>query len=399
MEPASSEDDPMIKDLHAAKWTGDRLNDTTTTPPPGQREPFTSAREPLGGREAPRPNPSAPVDFPLGDPTTPLPYVFSSPAMKDVVRMAHIVAGCDAPVLLTGESGTGKEVVAELIHSQSTHASGPFLKVNCAALPRELIESELFGAVRGAYTGSHENRPGLFTQAENGTLLLDEITEMPLEAQAKLLRVLQDRRFRPLASRQELQVHCRIIASTNRPPDEAIREHILRLDLYYRLSVVTIHIPPLRDRPEDIPPLVQRFISRFGTLTGRQIKGITPAAVERLLRLHWPGNVRQLENEVHRAVLFCHGDRIDLNDLSPPVMESELPQHSAKLAAAERRAISEALETCGGNKVAASRLLGVSRQTIYNKLHEYALESASHAPSDPTGFPPSIGHPRPIQPV
>lgn len=305
--------------------------------------------------------------------------------MQTLLRIAQRVAQCDATVLLTGESGTGKEVIAELIHRQSLNASGPFVKINCAALPRELIENELFGAVRGAYTGSHENHWGLFAQAGDGTIMLDEITEMPLEAQAKLLRVLQDRRYRPLGSQQELQVRCRILASTNRPPGEAIQQQRLRLDLYHRLSVVTIHIPPLRERLEDIPPLVQRFISRFSALTGRKIRGITPAALERLVRQQWPGNVRKLENAMYRGVLFCDGECIDVNDLALTSVEAADPPNASKLAALECRAIADALRACGGKKVAAARMLGVSRQTLYNKLQGCASQPPPRIPPDVLG--------------
>jgi DNA-binding NtrC family response regulator len=301
-------------------------------------------------------------------------YVFQSPAMRAVYRMVQRLASSEAAILLTGESGTGKEVVAEIIHSLGTNSTGPLIKVNCAALPHELVESELFGAIRGAYTGSHENRMGLFTQAEGGTLLLDEITEMPIQVQAKLLRVLQDHRFRPLGCRHEVKVDCRVVASTNRQPQEAIQAHKLRLDLYYRLSVVTIHLPPLRERREDIPPLVDQAISRYSRLTGRRIAGITPAALDRLTRFEWPGNVRQLENELHRAVLFCEKDCIDVEDLTVAQSGPASAARPAMLAASERDAIVQAMRCSAGNKVEAARLLGVSRQTLYNKIREYDLE-------------------------
>ncbi|MBE7503772.1 MAG: sigma-54-dependent Fis family transcriptional regulator [Verrucomicrobiales bacterium] len=302
-------------------------------------------------------------------------YVFHSPAMQAVERVLRRVAGSEASVFLTGESGTGKEVVAELIHRLSTHATGPLVKVNCAALPRDLVESELFGAVRGAYTGSVENRLGLFTQADGGTLLLDELTEMPVTAQGKLLRVLQDRRFRPLGAHRELQVNCRVIAATNLRPELAIQAQKLRLDLYYRLSIVTIHLPPLRERREDIPLLVQRFIARFSELMGRPVRGLTATALAHLLEHDWPGNVRQLENVLHRAVLLCEGDQVDVADLALPPSPSSSPATSpTDLAGVERDAIIEALRRCEGNKVAAARLLGIARQTLYNKLRDFELD-------------------------
>jgi DNA-binding NtrC family response regulator len=305
----------------------------------------------------------------------PAEYVFHSPAMQAVERVLRRVAGSEASVFLTGESGTGKEVVAELIHWLSAHASGPLVKVNCAALPRDLVESELFGAVRGAYTGSVENRLGLFTQADGGTLLLDELTEMPVTAQGKLLRVLQDRRFRPLGAHRELQVNCRVIAATNLRPELAIQAQKLRLDLYYRLSIVTIHLPPLRERREDIPLLVQRFIARFSELMGRPVTGVTAAALTSLIEHDWPGNVRQLENVLHRAVLLCEGDQVDVPDLALAPPAAGLPATPpSDLAGVERDAIIEALRRCEGNKVAAARLLGIARQTLYNKLRDLQLD-------------------------
>ncbi len=303
--------------------------------------------------------------------------VFKSPAMKAVLRLVERIAPSDASLLITGESGTGKEVIADLVHSLSHRAQGPLVKINCAALPRELIESELFGAVKGAYTGAHADRDGLFRQAQNGTILLDEISEMPLDTQSKLLRVLQDKEFRPVGGKTSLKADCRVIASTNRRPEDAFRDNKLREDLFYRISAITIHLPPLRERREDILPLANAFLKRFSAQAGIAINGFTPAAADALQQCEWPGNVRQLENEVQRAVLVCDGDTVDVPALSIPrhPVASTAPGQSnlAGLEAMERDAILNALEQTGGNKAAAARQLGVTRQTLYNKMRYYNL--------------------------
>ena len=234
--------------------------------------------------------------------------IFRSAAMQEVVRTVERLAPSDVTVLITGESGTGKEVIADLIHALSPRSKNKIIKINCAALPRELIESELFGSVKGAFTGAHSDREGLFRQAEGGTLLLDEISEMPVDTQSKLLRVLQDQEVRPVGGKTSYKTNCRLIASTNRKPEEAIRDGKLREDLFYRISTISVHLPPLRDRREDIPPLATAFLKRFAAQANRVIHGFTAAAVDRLTAFDWPGNVRQLQNEVQRAVLLCEGD-------------------------------------------------------------------------------------------
>lgn len=303
--------------------------------------------------------------------------IFKSAAMKTVLRLVERVAPSDASMLITGESGTGKEVIADLIHDLSRRADGPLVKINCAALPRELIESELFGAVRGAYTGAHADREGLFRQAEGGTILLDEISEMPLDTQSKLLRVLQDKEFRPVGGKTSSKADCRVIASTNRRPEDAIKDNKLREDLFYRISAIAIHLPPLRERREDILPLAHLFLKRFAAQAARNINGFTQEASNALQRYDWPGNVRQLENEVQRAVLVCEGDVVDAQDLACTrlVATAGAPESSnlAGLEAMERNAIITALERTGGNKAAAARELGVTRQTLYNKMKHYGL--------------------------
>lgn len=301
--------------------------------------------------------------------------IFRSAAMRNLMRMVTRIAPSDAPVFITGESGAGKEVIANLVHQLSDRREGPYVKVNCAALPRELIESELFGAVRGAYTGAHTDREGLFHQAHGGTILLDEISEMPPDIQTKLLRVLQTREVRPVGALEHRTVDCRIIATTNRDIQRALAEQRLRQDLYYRISTITLHVPPLRERREDIIPLAKAFLERFASQAGSRVRGFTPAALACLEKYDWPGNVRQLENEVQRAVLVCTGDMVDLKDLSIPYEpQSGEEQPLSGLEAMERNAILGALRQTGGNKAAAARQLGITRQTLYNKLKHFGIE-------------------------
>src|SRR5882672_7020273 len=242
--------------------------------------------------------------------------VFQSAALQTVVRTIERVAPSDVTILSTSESGSGKEVIANLIHSMSPRAKTRIIKVNCAALPRELIESELFGSKKGAFTGANADRDGLFRQAEGGTLLLDEISEMPIDTQSKLLRVLQDHEVRPVGGKTTYKTNCRIIAATNRKPEEAIKDGKLREDLFFRISAISVYLPPLRERREDIMPLANAFLKRFAAQASRVIKGFTKAAEDRLEGFDWPGNVRQLQNEVQRAVLLSEGDEVDASDLS-----------------------------------------------------------------------------------
>src|SRR2546426_7677673 len=242
--------------------------------------------------------------------------VFQSTAMKGVVRTVERVAPSDVSILITGESGTGKEVISDLIHALSPRNQGPLIKINCAALPRELIESELFGSVKGAYTGAQADREGLFRQADGGTLLLDEISEMPIDTQSKLLRVLQEKEVRPVGGRTSYKTDCRIIASTNRSVDDAIKQGKLREDLYYRISALAIHLPPLRERRDDILPLARAFLKRFAAQADRLISDFSPEAAERLRKYDWPGNARQLQNEIQRTVLMCEGQEVQPADLS-----------------------------------------------------------------------------------
>ncbi len=302
--------------------------------------------------------------------------IFQSPSMKAVVRTVERVAPSDVSILITGESGTGKEVIADLIHNLSPRSKGPLIKINCAALPRELIESELFGSVKGAFTGATADREGLFRQAEGGTLLLDEISEMPVDTQSKLLRVLQEKEVRPVGGRTSYKTDCRIIAATNRPTDEAIKAGKLREDLFYRISAITVHLSPLRDRREDIVPLATAFLKRFDAQAGRNISGFSDAAREALRAFDWPGNVRQLQNEIQRAVLMCEGNTVEEKDLS--IMSAANSKENPDLTlmeAMERNTILQMLKETNGNKLETAKRLGIGRQTLYNKIKMYSIEA------------------------
>jgi DNA-binding NtrC family response regulator len=308
--------------------------------------------------------------------------IFRSQSMQLVVRTVERIAPSDATVLITGESGTGKEVIADLVHALSPRCKNRIIKINCAALPRELIESELFGSVKGAFTGANSDRDGLFRQAEGGTLFLDEISEMPIDTQSKLLRVLQDQEVRPVGSKTSYKTNCRIIAATNRKPEEAIKDGKLREDLFYRISAIAIHLPPLRERRDDIMPLANSFLKRFSAQANSNIAAFKADAIDRLTAFDWPGNVRQLQNEIQRAVLLCEGGEVAAADLSItnvrtsitlPVGE-ELDTNFTLLEGVERNVIIQTLKATEGNKVEAAKLLGVGRQTLYNKIKAYGIE-------------------------
>jgi DNA-binding NtrC family response regulator len=305
--------------------------------------------------------------------------VFQSPQMQQVVRTIERVAPSDVAILITGESGSGKEVISDLIHSLSSRSKNRIIKVNCAALPRELIESELFGSVKGAFTGAHADREGLFRQAEGGTLFLDEISEMPIDTQSKLLRVLQDQKVRPVGGKTDYQTNCRIVAATNRKPEEAIKDGKLREDLFYRISAISVYLPPLRERRDDIMPLAIAFLKKFAAQANRTLRGFTPQACERLTSFDWPGNVRQLQNEIQRAVLLCEGPDVDAADLSVSeirMVPSEGHDTSfTLLEGVERNAIIQMLRETGGNKLETAKRLGIGRQTLYNKIKAYGIET------------------------
>lgn len=304
--------------------------------------------------------------------------IFQSQRMKQVVRTVERVAPSDVSILITGESGTGKEVIADLIHTLSPRAKAPFIKINCAALPRELIESELFGSVKGAFTGAQADREGLFRQADGGTLLLDELAEMPVDTQTKLLRVLQEREYRPVGGRQSFKTDVRIIASTNLEVNVAIRAGKLREDLYYRISTISLDLPPLRERSDDIVPLASSFLKRFASQAGRNITGFTPAAAEMLKNFEWPGNVRQLQNEIQRAVLMTDSTMIDVGDLSiAQLAKEDEPENTSLtlLEGMERQTIVQMLKETSGNKLETAKRLGIGRQTLYNKIKAYNINA------------------------
>jgi two-component system response regulator HydG len=297
-----------------------------------------------------------------------------SPAMQTVFALIRQAAPGDVNVLITGESGTGKELVAKALHFNSARADRPFVPVNCAAVPAGLLESELFGHVKGAFTGAIGNRRGLFREAEGGTLFLDEIGDMAPELQAKLLRVIEDRVVRPLGSDEAVPLNVRLIAATNRDVAARIRDGLFREDLYYRLAVIPIQLPPLRDRKEDIPLLAEHFLRRATEAAGKTIRGFTPEAMAALLRHPWPGNARELENVVERSVTLTAGDQISqaalLLDLSPvPVPTATLAQMAPRptLRKLTDEYTSLILRETGGDKAKAASILGVSKRTLYRR--------------------------------
>ncbi|HUG36598.1 MAG TPA: sigma-54 dependent transcriptional regulator, partial [Candidatus Limnocylindrales bacterium] len=302
----------------------------------------------------------------------------TAPSMKRVFELLDSVAGSDANVLVIGESGTGKELAANALHAKSPRAAGPLVKINCAALPKDLIESELFGHVKGAFTGASTDKPGLLEEAHRGSVLLDEITEMPMDLQAKLLRVLEDRQVRRLGGARSVPVDFRLICSTNRDPETAVREGLLRQDLYFRINTVTVKLPPLRERTTDIPILARAFLGRFGAKHARPVNGIDPEAYRRLLAYGWPGNVRELEHAVERAVLVARGGQITLSDLPEPLRVEALAAGSnapisGSLEDIERTSILRALESTGWNKQAAAGVLGLRRPTLYSKMRRHGI--------------------------
>jgi DNA-binding NtrC family response regulator len=309
-------------------------------------------------------------------------FVGASEGMREVFELIERVAVRDVSVMITGESGTGKELVARNIHRLSRRESKPFVAINAAAIPESLIESELFGHERGAFTGAVATRQGCFEQANGGTLLIDEIAEMPMSLQPKLLRVLGDGRVRRLGGNHEFEFDVRVVAATNRDPLQSIEEGKLREDLYYRLNVVPISLPPLRDRTEDIPLLVQHFISDFNRKHGLEIEGATDEGMAMLKAYPWPGNVRELKNVIERSVVLTKGDWIEENNLPPYIRNSPLrPEElvfaigATTVADAERELIMKTLERAGNNKAEAARQLGVDVKTIYNKLKTYGIDS------------------------
>lgn len=309
-------------------------------------------------------------------------FVGVSKAIREVFELIESVAQRDVSVMITGESGTGKEVVARTIHKMSRREDKPFVAINAAAIPESLIESELFGHERGAFTGAVATRQGVFEQANGGTLLIDEIAEMPMALQPKLLRVLADGKVRRLGGSYEFEFDVRVLASTNRDPMKAIEDGKLREDLYYRLNVVPIALPPLRARADDIALLVQHFITEFNTKHRLTIEGATDEALAMLKAYAWPGNVRELRNVIERSVVLAKSDWIEEKDLPPYVRNPSLRPEKlvfavgeTTVADAERELILKTLERAANNKAEAARQLGVDVKTIYNKLKSYGIEA------------------------
>ncbi len=309
--------------------------------------------------------------------------VGSSRKMQEVFRLVEQVAPSTASVLITGESGTGKELVARTIHELSPRKSKPFIAINCAAIPETLIESEVFGHEKGAFTGALERRVGCFELAEGGTLLLDEIAEMPVGTQAKLLRVLEDRKIRRLGSKTETPVDVRVLAATNQVPEEAVTRGALRNDLYYRLNVFNIHMPPLREHKPDIPELVQALLGEMSEKHGRKVSTVSEGVMQLFQNNPWPGNVRELRNSLERAVIVCEGGVIETRHLPPgfgqvtprpPVQEPNAVRLTVgtTVGDAERLLILKTLEATNNNKTRAAEILGISLKTLHNKLKEYA---------------------------
>ncbi len=307
-------------------------------------------------------------------------YVGKSATLANIRELTKTVAESRSTVLITGESGTGKELIARSIHFQSPRSQGPFIKINCAALPEGLIESELFGHEKGAFTGAIKGKAGKFEAASGGTLLLDEIGEMPISAQAKLLRALQEREIHKVGGDDPIEVDVRVVATTNRNLEEEIEKGRFREDLYYRINVFHVHLPPLRERKEDIVSLVEHFIKKFNDENGFSVEGLSDGCERQLLAYSWPGNIRELENAVERAVVLTRSGMIKPEAFGfAERSESRRAQGQSgvgagiTIAEAEKQLILKTLEFCSQNRTRAAEMLGISIRTLRNKLHEYAL--------------------------
>jgi len=305
-----------------------------------------------------------------------------SKGMRAVFRLTRMVARSNATILIQGESGTGKELIARALHQHSQRTEGPFVAINCASVPETLLESELFGYVRGAFTGAIANKKGLFEEAHEGTILLDEIGDTPMAFQSKLLRVLQENEIRPVGTNKSIKIDVRVIAATNKDLKKEVERKAFRKDLFYRLAVVPIVLPPLRERREDIPPLVDHFIRKYSKHNGLEPKRISPNALKLLIDHSWPGNVRELENVIERAVLINPGPEINPEALFPPPPSAgESPTFLRQATkgvreVVEREKIAEALQRAKGNRSRAAKLLGISRSALYIKLKTLDLASS-----------------------
>ncbi len=305
--------------------------------------------------------------------------VGKSTAIQNIFDLIERVGPASTNVLITGESGTGKEVVARALHNQSPRAQKPFIAINCTAIPDSLMESELFGHVKGAFTGATGDKKGLFEEADGGTIFLDEIGDMDMALQAKLLRVLQERQIKPVGSNQNKSIDVRVIAATHKDLKKAIANGVFREDLYYRLSVIPIVIPPLRHRPEDIPLLAHHFLRKYSALNGGKVTSFTQEALRKLMALNWPGNVRELENMVERLVVLSRAQQIDAPDIPTTDQSSgeqffgQATNDSPTLEELEKRYIQLILEKTGGKKEKAAQILGINRRTLYRKEKDYGF--------------------------
>jgi len=302
------------------------------------------------------------------------------PKLQQIIQIILTAAPSEASVLIEGESGTGKELIAAAFHAQSQRSSGPFIRINCAAIPHELIESELFGYQKGAFTGADRHKRGLIEVANGGTLLLDEIAEMPAHLQTKLLRVLQERKLRRLGDEVEIDVNFRLVTSTNRKTSSLLEDGVLRKDLYFRISTIKIRVPPLRERLDDVPLIAQYFLERFNIQYGKKIRDLSQATISRLLLYNWPGNIRELESVIERAVLFCSG-----NQLLPECLPEEFQRTRSGNASfvipplvpmeeIEREAILQTLERTSGNIRRSAQILHCPRPTFYRKLKKFGIK-------------------------
>jgi len=313
----------------------------------------------------------------------------TSPSMVRVFEILKRVSDLDSSVLITGESGTGKELIAQALHKRGSRKDGPFIAVNCSAMPETLLENELFGHMGGAYTGAQKVRDGLFIQANNGVLFLDEIGDMPLELQPKILRAIEQRTVRPIGGGKEIPFNVRIVAATNHDLESAVEKNTFREDLYYRLNVIRIELPPLRSRHNDILLLAQDAIEHFATITGKKVVGLTAPAAEKIVNFSWPGNVRELRNCIESAVALTDHEKILVEDLPERIraykkgeirFDSNNPEELHTMEEIERRYIEHVLETTGGNKTNAAQILGFDRKTLYRKLEKYHLADDGDRP-------------------
>lgn len=308
------------------------------------------------------------------------------PKMQSIFQALEKVARVDGTVLITGESGTGKELVARAIHHSSLRREGPFVVVNCGAIPRELVESEFFGHTKGAFTDARNDKPGKFELAQGGTLFLDEVGDLASDAQVKLLRALGEREITRIGGTKTIPVDVRVIAATNKTLHNEVREGRFREDLYWRLAVLSLHLPPLRERPEEIAPLAQHFLEKYALPLGKQFRGISPRALDLLEGYRWPGNVRELESVIYEGMVFAEGDLLDGKDLPERLCATDSPSQEEILLRspleeaaweAEASAIRNTLRATGGNRTKTAELLGISRKTLFNKMSRYGIKEGA----------------------